>query len=87
LVTQQYLKIKCSSRHNITFTNMKVPTSLCSLYFILIFIKPLEATVGGHDLFTSLAQLEVLWHNDRTVVNQMVQTIEKMDKASKALKQ
>jgi hypothetical protein len=66
---------------------MKVPTSLCSLYFILIFIKPLEATVGGHDLFTSLAQLEVLWHNDRTVVNQMVQTIEKMDKASKALKQ
>lgn len=44
-----------------------------------------EAAFGGHDLFTSLAQLEVLWHNDREVVKDMEVMIKKMDKAKKSL--
>ena len=34
---------------------------------------------GGQDLFTSLAQLEVLWHNDIEVVKQMEEAIRKME--------
>ena len=44
------------------------------------------AEYGGQDLFTSLAQLEVLWHNDIKVVNQMEDTINKMEKALATLK-
>ena len=46
-----------------------------------------NATVGGHDLFTSLAQLEVLWKNEMQVVNVMENAIEKMEKATNALKE
>lgn len=42
--------------------------------------------VGGHDLFTSLAQLEVLWHNEIKVVSLMERIIKKMDSAPSALK-
>ena len=44
---------------------------------------------GGHDLFTSLAQLEVLWHNEIKVVGLMEKIIKKVDAvngASSALK-
>ena len=34
---------------------------------------------GGQDLFTSLAQLEVLWHNDIKVVKEMEEAIRKME--------
>ena len=44
------------------------------------------ALYGGQDLFTSLAQLEVLWKNDIIVVKQMEETIEKMEKAVDVLK-
>ena len=44
------------------------------------------AVFGGHDLFTSLAQLEVLWQNDKIVVNQMEEVIKKMEKAVGVLK-
>ena len=44
------------------------------------------AVFGGQDLFTSLVQLEVLWQNDKIVVNQMEDTITKMEKAVGVLK-
>ena len=46
-----------------------------------------NATVGGHDLFTSLAQLEVLWKNEMQIINTMESAIKKMESASNALKQ
>ena len=44
------------------------------------------AEIGGQDLFTSLAQLEVLWKNEIKVVKQMEETIYKMETALGALK-
>ena len=44
------------------------------------------AEMGGQDLFTSLAQLEVLWKNEIKVVKQMEETISKMETALGALK-
>ena len=60
----------------------------CSLLFMLIIKKTniVVAEHGGQDLFTSLAQLEVLWQNERTVVQQMEGTIEKMETALQSLK-
>ena len=60
-----------------------------SLMIILLFTNEKKFTValfGGQDLFTSLAQLEVLWQNDIKVVKQMEETIEKMEKAIGTLK-
>ena len=45
-----------------------------------------RAEHGGQDLFTSLAQLEELWKNDIKVVQQMEDTIRKMETAVSALK-
>ena len=60
----------------------------CSMLFMLIVKKSniVVAEFGGQDLFTSLAQLEVLWQNERKVVQQMENTIEKMETALQALK-
>ena len=60
----------------------------CSLLFMLIDKKSniVVAEFGGQDLFTSLAQLEVLWQNERKVVQQMENTIEKMETALQSLK-
>ena len=45
---------------------------------VLLLLTALSATLnsargayGGHDLFTSLAQLKVLWHNELEVVDFM----------------
>ena len=45
-----------------------------------------RAEHGGQDLFTSLAQLEVLWKNDIKVVKEMEEAIRKMETAVTALK-
>ena len=45
------------------------------------------AEVGGHDLFTSLAQLEILWHNEIKIVNLMEEMIMKMERAKRSLRQ
>ena len=60
----------------------------CSLLFMLIIKKTniVVAEHGGQDLFTSLAQLEVLWQDERKVVQQMESTIEKMETALQSLK-
>ena len=60
----------------------------CSLLFMVIVKKSniVVAEFGGQDLFTSLAQLEVLWQNERKVVQQMENTIEKMETALQSLK-
>ena len=60
----------------------------CSMLFMLIVKKSniVVAEFGGQDLFTSLAQLEVLWQNERKVVQQMENTIEKMETALLSLK-
>lgn len=54
---------------------------------LLFFFTKADASVGGHDLFTSLAQLEVLWQNEMEVVKAMEGAISKMDAAQKALKE
>ena len=56
------------------------------LILLSLYIKAIVADVGGHDLFTSLAQLEVLWQNEMEMVKVMKDTIEKLDKASSALR-
>ena len=55
------------------------------LLFLILCMKTSSADVGGHDLFTSLAQLEVLWQNEMEVVKVMKDTIEKLHEASSAL--
>ena len=64
-------------------------TYIC-IYSLLIFSDTgknlVLAEYGGQDLFTSLAQLEVLWHNDIKVVNQMEDMISKMEKVLPVLK-
>jgi len=56
-------------------------------FFVVLLILPenVRSDFGGHDLFTSLAQLEVLWHNDREVVKEMENTIVKLERAKKSL--
>lgn len=44
-----------------------------------------KADVGGHDLFTSLAQLEVLWKNEMEIVEVMKTAIAKMEIATEAM--
>ena len=41
---------------------------------------------GGHDLFTALTQLEILWQNDIKIVGVMEKLVKRMDRASNALK-
>ena len=64
---------------------MKLPFILSILFIAKSTI--VIADVGGHDLFTSLAQLEVLWHNDREMVSVMEDAIGKMESATQALKE
>ena len=53
--------------------------------FILPLIKIVKSDVGGHDLFTSLAQLEVLWFNELESIKVMERAIINMEKATKSL--
>ena len=64
---------------------MKLPFLISILFIAKSTI--VIADVGGHDLFTSLAQLEVLWHNDREMVSVMEDAIGKMESATQALKE
>ena len=48
-------------------------------YLSLYDIPVVKGEHGGQDLFTSLSQLEVLWHNDIKVVKQMEEAIRKME--------
>ena len=56
------------------------------LPFILSLITIVKSHVGGHDLFTSLAQLEVLWFNELETIKVMERAIINMEKATKSLK-
>ena len=55
------------------------------LPFILSLITIVKSHVGGHDLFTSLAQLEVLWYNEIEIIKVMERAITNMEKATKSL--
>ena len=57
-----------------------------NLVTFLLVLRGIKADVGGHDLFTSLAQLEVLWHNEMEMIQVMENAIIKMEQASKAMK-
>ena len=57
------------------FILLIVALNCLSLYDIPV----VKGEHGGQDLFTSLAQLEVLWHNDIKVVKQMEEAIRKME--------
>ena len=56
------------------------------LPFILSLISIVKSHVGGHDLFTSLAQLKVLWFNELETIKVMERAIINMEKATKLLK-
>ena len=56
------------------------------LPFILSLITIVKSHVGGHDLFTSLAQLEVLWFNELETIKVMERAIINMEKATISLK-
>ena len=68
-------------------------TCLISLYFFgggdhqTNTYVGVSAEVGGHDLFTSLAQLEVLWHNELKIVSLMERMVKKIDRAKASLQQ
>ena len=55
------------------------------LPFILPLITIVKSDLGGHDLFTSLAQLEVLWFNELESIKVMERAILNMEKATKSL--
>ena len=61
-------------------------TNMFFLPFILSLITIVKSHVGGHDLFTSLAQLEVLWFNELETIKVMERAIINMEKATKSLK-
>ena len=65
-------------------------TSVMSLLNLLLTLNIqwdiVKAEYGGHDLFTSLAQLEVLWQNDINVVQQMEKLIAKLETAISTFK-
>ena len=67
----------------------RLTSTYSSIIFLLFNLERQHlvlAGYGGQDLFTSLAQLEVLWHNEIKVVKQMEETIQKMETALDALK-
>ena len=67
------------------YGKMKKMVKFYITFALLAFAKPSYAEVGGHDLFTSLAQLEVLWRNEMKVVQVMQDTLQKLDDAKATL--
>ena len=55
------------------------------LIILLPIVNIVKSDVGGHDLFTSLAQLEVLWYNEIEIIKVMERAITNMEKATKSL--
>ena len=55
------------------------------LIILLPIVNIVKSDVGGHDLFTSLAQLEVLWYNEIETIKVMERAITNMEKATKSL--
>lgn len=71
----------------LVFDNRPLWVIVSVLFYYTDKVPVAHGAFGGHDLFTSLAQLEVLWHNDRQVVKDMENTIKKLDKVKKALEE
>ena len=65
----------------------KIMQFVVACILIATLSLPVNASVGGHDLFTSLAQLEVLWKNEMQMIKTMEDAIRKMETASNALKE
>ena len=65
-------------------TNKTYFTSVIFYCFAVIF-KTTLSDFGGHDLFTSLAQLEVLWRNERVIVQDMKKMLGINENVTKAL--
>eukprot|EP00095_Tigriopus_kingsejongensis_P006819 maker-scaffold82_size396747-snap-gene-1.16 protein:Tk06819 transcript:maker-scaffold82_size396747-snap-gene-1.16-mRNA-1 annotation:"hypothetical protein DAPPUDRAFT_308081" len=63
---------------------------LCRVYWVLVFlvcqVPYILAGYGGHDLFTSLAQLEVLWKNDQEIVKQIADVLDVNQNLTQPLK-
>ena len=74
-------------RMELNCNDFKMQIVLTSFVILALSCLPTNASVGGHDLFTSLAQLEVLWKNEMKVVDLMENAIKKMESASNALKE
>ena len=74
-------------RMELNCNDFKMQIVLASFVILAVSCLPTNASVGGHDLFTSLAQLEVLWKNEMKVVDLMENAIKKMESASNALKE
>jgi hypothetical protein len=55
--------------------------------FALVFLLPSsKCSYGGHDLFTSLGQLNELWKNERAVVADMEEAIGRMEDIKESFK-
>ena len=58
-------------------------------YFLILlslnFVKLGDCAYGGHDLFTSLSQLEELWKNEIKAVEKMKKVVENMDVIKESL--
>ena len=78
--------ISMSLPRNYCYEN-KIMQFVVACILIATLSLPVNASVGGHDLFTSLAQLEVLWKNEMQIINTMEDAIGKMETASNALKE
>ncbi len=76
-----------NEKKHLTYWKLKMKSLIFVTFFVVLLILPenVRSDFGGHDLFTSLAQLEVLWHNDREVVKEMENTIVKLERAKKSL--
>ncbi len=53
----------------------------------LLLLVPIASDFGGHDLYTSLAQLEVLWRNELDVVRQMEAKLHVNETVTKVMKE
>lgn len=56
------------------------------LFLVSVNISLTFGAYGGHDLFTSLGQLNELWKNERTVVQDMENAITHMDEIKESFK-
>ncbi len=59
---------------------------LLSLWLLLPLLSSVDGAFGGHDVFTSLAQLRQLWRSDRDAVARMELAADNLESMSRVLR-
>ena len=64
-----------------------MPIARVTLFVIIctVLIGTALGNYGGHDLFTSLGQLNELWKNEKEVVKDMEEAIERLGEIKESL--